>query len=275
MRGSAFLQAGDSPTLDIECLLQFVLQMRKEQIYTHFQHTLTRRQREQLQALLARRQRDEPIAYLVGAKEFYGRSFHVDRRVLIPRPETEQLIVAAKKHLPAGTRLHLLDIGTGSGCLAITLALEFKHSQVTAWEIDPDALAIAQSNARRLNCNNVTFVQRDMFAPLPQTATHFDGIVANPPYILPAEKASLPATVLNYEPHTALFTDQHGLLYYQRLAAIAPDLLRDGGLLCLELNPSTAAATEALFLASAFRTIAKEHDWQGLSRTLTLANTKT
>ena len=273
VQGSAFLQTQASPTLDIECLLQFVLQMRKEQIYIHLEQTLTHTQQEQLQALLVRRQHGEPVAYLIGSKEFYGRNFHVDRRVLIPRPETEQLIEAAKKYLPADEELHMLDIGTGSGCLAITLALEFKYSHVTAWEVNLDALEVARSNAQQLSCNNITFVQHDMFADLPQTAMHFDLIVANPPYILPSEKTSLPASVLNYEPHTALFTNQHGLLHYQRIATIARQLLHTNGLLCLELNPNTAQAIEAIFLAQGFKTIAKELDLQGLVRTLTLRKT--
>ena len=275
MRGRAFLPAQASPhaALDLECLLQFVLQMRKEQLYTHCEQALTRTQQEQLQALLVRRQQGEPIAYLIGSKEFYGRSFHVDRRVLIPRPETEELVMQAKKHWPAAANLHMLDIGTGSGCLAITLALEFQHSQVTAWEIDRDALAVAQHNAQHLNCINITLKRHDMFADLPQTATHFDLIVANPPYILPGEKASLPVAVLAYEPHVALFTDQHGLSHYRRIAALAPPLLGTDGLLCIELNPNTAEETEVIFAAQGFQTIAKERDLQGLARTLTLRKT--
>ena len=269
--GRARLQAHASPTatLDIECLLQFVLRMHKTQIYAHREQVLTGAQQEQLQALLVRRQRGEPIAYLIGSKEFYGRNFHVDRHVLIPRPETEALVVQAKAHLPADTSTHILDSGTGSGCLAITLALEFEQSQVTAWEISPAALAVAQHNAARLACPNVAFVHHDIFAPLPPLTTGFNLIVANPPYILPREKASLPASVLDYEPHTALFADRHGLSHYQRLATLAPQLLCTAGLLCVELNPTTAVATTAIFAAQGFETVARGYDGQGLMRTLT------
>lgn len=273
MHGRAFLQAQTSPTLDIECLLQYVLRLRKEQLYTHFQQALTDTQRTQLRALLVRRRQGEPIAYLIGLKEFYGRTFKVDRRALIPRPESEQLIVSANKLLPANAKLHILDIGTGSGCLAITLALEFKHSQVIAWDISSEALTVAQDNAEQCNCHNVTFVQHDMFAALPQITTYFNLIVANPPYILPREKKTLSTSVLNYEPHTALFTNQHGLLHYQRIANIAAQLLCIDGWLCIELNPTTAPAAEKMFAAQGFEVNSKGYDLQGLVRTLVLRKT--
>ena len=270
VHGCAFLRVHTSPTLDIECLLQFVLHMRKEELYTHYQQPLTDAQQEQLHALLVRRQCGEPIAYLVGSQEFYGRNFSVDRRVLIPRPESEQLITSAKKHLPRQAGLHMLDIGTGSGCLAITLALEFQPSQVTAWEISRAALTVAQHNAEQLDCHNVTYVQQDIFAAPPQPMTRFNLIVANPPYILPREKKNLLASVLNYEPHTALFTDRHGLSHYHRLAMLAPQLLCTNGLLCVELNPTTALATEDVFAAQGLATVAREPDLQGLVRALVL-----
>ncbi len=259
--------------LDVECLLQRVLRMRKEQLYAHREQKLTRTQRAHLHDLLLRRQRGEPIAYLVGEKEFYGRSFYVDKDVLIPRPETEQLITAAKKNFPATADLHILDIGTGSGCLAITLACEFPHSQVTAWEISTAALAVAARNATQHNCHNITFVQHDMFTDPPPTATLFDLIVANPPYILPREQPSLSAAVRDYEPHLALFTDRHGLAHYRRLAALAVQLLKEEGELIIELNPHTAQATEKAFLAQGLVTTAAVRDLHGLVRTLTLCKT--
>lgn len=272
VHGSALLRTHASPTatLDIECLLQCVLQMPREQLYTHFSQPLQHAQQAQLHTLLQRRLQGEPIAYLTGRKEFYGRSFSVDRRVLIPRPATEQLITLAKELLPADAALQSLDIGTGSGCLGITLALEFEHSHVTAWEIDPAALVVAQHNAHRLGCRNITFQQHDIFATLPTATPCFDLIVANPPYITAAEKTTLPPAVLDYEPHRALFADECGLSCYRRIAQIAPQLLHRHGLLNIELNPTTASATETLFSAQGFQVIQRGQDLQGLTRTLTL-----
>ena len=270
--GSALLRAHASPTavLDVECLLQHILQLSKEQLYAHCERSLNNSEQQQLHTLLQRRQQGEPIAYLTGYKEFYGRNFGVDRRVLIPRPETELLITLAKDLLAPHAALQMLDIGTGSGCLAITLALEFQHSQVTAWDIDRDALAVAQDNAHRLECNNVSFVEHDIFTALPASAVRFDLIVANPPYIAVTEKATLPTAVRDYEPHTALFAAEYGLACYRRIAQLAPLLLHKLGLLIIELNPSTAAAVEALLTEQGLQPLQREYDLHGLVRVLVL-----
>ena len=266
--GSALLKQYHSPTptLDVECLLQYILHCSKEKIYTQCEQTLNDTQQKKLTALLARRQQGEPIAYLTKSKEFYGRCFYVDQHVLIPRPETEQLITAVKKHYTANAHLNILDIGSGSGCLAITLALEFPHSHITAWEINSAALNVAQKNAAQHHCNNITFVLQDMFASPPPTT--FDCIVSNPPYIPWSEKNKLPTSVINYEPHAALFAADNGLACYQRLAAIATSLLSKNGLLLVEINPDIACQIEKIFTTQGFKIITKDYDLQNLARVL-------
>ena len=268
--GSALLKQYHSPTptLDVECLLQHILHWSKEKIYTQCEQTLNDMQQKKLIALLTRRQQGEPIAYLTKSKEFYGRCFYVDEHALIPRPETEQLIVAVKKNYTANAHLNMLDIGSGSGCLAITLALEFPQSHITAWEINSAALNVAQKNATQHHCHNITFVLHDMFASPPPTT--FDCIISNPPYIPWSEKNKLPASVINYEPHTALFAAEHGLACYQRLTQITPHLLSKNGLVLIEINPDTAHQIEKIFTTRGFEVIAKGYDLQNLARTLTI-----
>lgn len=273
--GSALLKQHHSPTptLDIECLLQHVLHWSKEKIYAQGEHALNDRQQKKLIALLTRRQQGEPIAYLTHSKEFYGRRFYVDNQVLIPRPETEQLIVAVKKHYSATAPLNFLDIGSGSGCLAITLALEFPHSQVMAWDIDPAALNVAQYNATQYNCRNITYLAHDMFAPPPPHTFHC--IVANPPYIPWSEKNKLPANVIDYEPHTALFATRNGLACYQRLAHIAPLLLCKDGLLLIEINPDIAYQIEKIFTTQGLQVIDKGYDLHNLVRMFVVGQART
>ena len=264
--GSALLKQHRSPTptLDVECLLQHILGWSKEKIYAHSEYALDASQQKKLIALLTRRQRGEPIAYLTNSKEFYGRCFYVAKQVLIPRPETEQLIVAVKKHYDATAPLNFLDIGTGSGCLAVTLALEFLRSQVMAWEVAPAALNVAQHNAAQYDCRNVTYMLHDMFASPPQRSFHC--IVCNPPYIPWSEKNNLPTSVVNYEPHAALFAAHGGLACYQRLAHIVPRLLVKDGLLLVEINPAIATQIEKIFTTQGLQVIDKGYDLQKLAR---------
>ena len=171
----------------------------------------------------------EPIAYVLGVTDFFGREFRVDANVLIPRPDTETLVGCALDHLPAGRQMRVLDLGTGSGCVAVTLALERPACEVVAVDASPAALAVAIANAARLGAAGVRFQPSDWFDAV--AGERFDVIVSNPPY-LSAGDPHLPGLV--HEPTAALVSGSDGLDAIRRIAAAAPDHLRPGGVLLLE-----------------------------------------
>ena len=204
----------------------------------------------------------EPVQYILGQADFYGRTFHVEPGVLIPRPETEHLCSLITKHVAIGSpNRTILDIGTGSGCIAITLALDIPNSQVTAWDISEVALKIARENAKRANVH-VSFEQVDILH-LPSDILHhtFDLIVSNPPYICQSEAAQMESNVLDYEPRLALFVpDDDPLRFYRPIVSYAHAALHAGGQLWLETNPLYLEQITALLLATGFHITA--HDDQ-------------
>lgn len=204
-------------------------------------------QRQQIERGMARLEEGEPIQYVLGRACFCGRSFAVAPGVLIPRPETEELCRLIMNTHPSES-LNILDIGTGSGCIAITLALEMPDAEVEAVDISPEALAIAGANAARLGAK-VSFHQYDILSedspPLGRgrgwvapSTPKYDIIVSNPPYICERERADMERNVLDYEPHTALFVpDDDPLLFYRTIGQKALTMLAPGGILCFEINP--------------------------------------
>ena len=191
--------------------------------------------------IVERLQRFEPIQYILGETEFYGLPFTVNQDVLIPRPETEELVELILNE-NKGTQPHILDIGTGSGCIAISLQKHLPKASVKGWDISEKALAVATLNSKS-NSVNVTFDQVDILSDYP-TDLHFDIIVSNPPYVLGSEKTDMHANVLDYEPHTALFVaDNDPLLFYNRIADVAIQLLTNGGKLYFEINRAKGQET--------------------------------
>ena len=195
--------------------------------------TLTSRQETLLDDAITRLQKQEPIQYILGYSDFCGLRFKVTPATLIPRPETSELVewVASE----ATGNEHILDIGTGSGCIAISLANKMPQDNVTAWDISNKALAVATENSKANNCH-VTFEQVDILAHQP-TGEQFDIIVSNPPYIKEVEKEQMHSNVLDWEPHTALFVpDNDPLLFYRTIATKGLSLLKSGGKLYFEIN---------------------------------------
>ena len=194
----------------------------------------------ELEKIMRRLEKGEPVQYITGLADFAGRQFHVAPGVLIPRPETAELcgwVISKAKRAS-----QLLDIGTGSGCIAVTLAAELPHAQVSAWDISDDALRIAHDNATRIGVN-VTFEKHDILDTSIATAAQplYDIIISNPPYIQPSERDGMAKNVLEYEPSIALFAPaDNPIIFYQRIADFAWKSLRDGGHLFFELNPLTA-----------------------------------
>lgn len=211
----------------------------------------------ELEKMMLRLEKGEPLQYVLGRATFCQRTFHVATGVLIPRPETEELCRwitdDVKGQAPA-----VLDIGTGSGCIAITLALELPDARVTAWDISDDALRIARGNAENLGAH-VTFEHRDVLS-IPRTS-HYDLIVSNPPYIQPSERNEMAKNVRDYEPALALFApEDNPIIFYQRIADYAWHHLTAGGALFFELNPLTADAVGAYLRQLGFSEIELRQD---------------
>ena len=224
----------------------------------------------------------EPVQYIVGTAEFCGRRFHVASGVLIPRPETAELCqwitedhhsTPNTQHPPMGGirgALSILDIGTGSGCIAITLALDIPNAEVEAWDISNEALAIAQQNAKALNAN-VSFKEKDIIKcglnPDLGEGYKIDIIVSNPPYIVPSESAAMSKTVLKHEPDIALFTPEDDpLKFYRAISDYAKTALLPQGKLYFEINPLFAQQLEALLKEQGFGDITFKNDQYGKQR---------
>ena len=208
----------------------------------------------ELEKITARLEKAEPVQYVLGTADFCGRQFHVAPGVLIPRPETAELcewIIEGEKRKKSSEKCSLLDIGTGSGCIAITLALEMPEAKVSAWDISDEALRIAQDNAQALGAD-ISFEHQDILDSSLFTfhsslftihSSLYNIIVSNPPYIQPSERDGMDKNVLDYEPETALFApEDNPIIFYQRIGDYAIRSLMPGGLLYFELNPQTAEA---------------------------------
>lgn len=209
----------------------------------------------------------EPVQYVVGTAEFCGRRFHVAPGVLIPRPETAELCQWIIGETQGG--LPILDIGTGSGCIAITLALDIPNAEVEAWDISLEALTIAHKNANTLNAN-VTFKEKDIIkcSTSPVLAEHkVSVIVSNPPYIVPSESSAMSDSVLNHEPNIALFTPEDDpLKFYRAISDYAKTALLPQGKLYFEINPLFAQQLEALLKEQGFGDITFKNDQYGKQR---------
>ena len=215
----------------------------------------------ELEKIMQRLEKAEPVQYVLGATDFCGRQFHVALGVLIPRPETAELCHLIVKD--GGS--DILDIGTGSGCIAITLALDIADSKVTAWDISDDALAIAKGNADKLDAN-VVFEHRDALALEPDSE-RWDVIVSNPPYICRKEADEMEENVLRYEPDTALFVpDDDPLLFYRHIMFYAQSALRQGGRLYFEINPIYADSIVEKLNDLGFTDVSKIDDQYGKTR---------
>lgn len=250
------------PAAEARLLLGHLLGRDSAWLEAHRDEALDAALAEQLSVLVARRAAGEPIAYLLGVREFYGRDFAVTPAVLIPRPETELLVDLAKEKLFASETARILDLGAGSGCIAVTLALELQWAEVTAVDVSAAALQVARSNARRHGAT-VSFVESDWFAALaPQ---RFDLIVANPPYVA-AGDPHLAEGDLRFEPAGALTDHADGLAAIRRIVAGAPHWLDPGGWLFLEHGYDQAAAVADLLRGAGFSALEQHMDLAGIVR---------
>lgn len=218
----------------------------------------------ELNKIFNRLTKGEPVQYVLGRAEFCGRWFNVRPGVLIPRPETEELCAWITADSKASASPEVLDIGTGSGCIAITLQLDMPESKVTAWDISADALDVARENAQQLGAN-VNFVKLDALNAKPEG--EWDVIVSNPPYICEKEKKDMAVNVLEHEPHTALFVpDADPLLFYRAITRLAVQTLSKGGRLYFEINPIYADDTCHMMRAEGMTAVELRSDMYGKQR---------
>jgi len=242
----------ESPRLQAELLLAHCLKVPRLKLYLNFERTLSEEELGEYRRLIKRRGQREPLQHVVGSTSFCGLELAVDRRVLIPRPETELLAEQGWKFLNAlraagSDRPTALDIGTGSGCLAIALAYECPAAQVRAVDISIEALELASQNAERNGlAERIEFVAGDGFGAVPG-ALQFDLIVSNPPYIPSAEIAQLEPEVRDYDPRLALDGGSDGLDYFRRLAREGRSWLRPGGRMMVEFGAAQGEALRELF----------------------------
>ena len=230
-----------------------------------------------LEEIITRLQNGEPVQYVLGEADFAGRTFHVEPGVLIPRPETAELcqwIEEEVSSLEANDPKQILDICTGSGCIAITLGFTLPNSEVTGWDISEDALRIAQGNVEMLKARNVRIEYQDALM-LPKTAETADIIVSNPPYICEKEKADMEKNVLEHEPSIALFVpDEDPLKFYRAIAEYASSALKSEGALYFEINPIYEKETREMLQSLGFKDIETKEDAFGKKRMMKAKNNK-
>ena len=262
-RSSAYLDSKGFPTprLDAELLLADVLGMRRLDLYLHHDRPLSNSETDRLRELLRRRAGGEPIAYILGRRAFRSLDLSVDDRVLVPRPETEGVVEVALGLLPEDGRL--LDVGTGSGAIALSVASERRDATVIATDVSAEALAVARANAEALGLQ-LEFVESDLLAGVPGDPP-FDVVVANLPYIARDDEA-LEASVREHEPAIALFADESGLALNRRLAEAATRVLKPTGALVLEVGSGQADAIRSILEAQGYNRLRVDHDLAGLDR---------
>jgi release factor glutamine methyltransferase len=249
----------DSPRLTAELLLAQVLKTSRVRLYTDLDRPLEAPELAGYRALIARRAAGEPTHYLTGTREFYGRPFAVDPRVLVPRPETELLVEAVLQAVPADREVRILDLCTGTGCVGITLALERPRARVVATEISPDAAEVARSNARTLGVTDRVDVRvGDLFGPV-EAEPPFEAVVANPPYVPRGEIPTLSAEVRR-EPALALDGGSDGLETVRRIVSGARRWLVPGGLLALEIGDRQGPAVRSLLEGAGYGSVRIERD---------------
>jgi len=256
----------DSPRLNAEHLLAHVLSRKRMELYLDFERQLRESELAPLRELVKRRGTGEPLQHLLGTVEFCGRSFRCDKRALVPRPETEQLIELLITHFKSEIAdSRMIDVGTGSGIIALTLAAEFPKAEIVAADISEDALMLARENAERLGlADRVHFLQSNL---LESVQTHFNLIVANLPYVSTEDRHNLSREVL-HDPEVALFAGARGDELVRQLIGQASSWLRPGGMLAMDIGIGQSEALVAALAEKNYRDISTEKDYSGVIRFL-------
>ena len=246
-------------------LIEFKLHLSRIQLALEQNFELDNDDFEFLQNALLKLKNQIPIQYITGETAFYGLMFKVDKNVLIPRPETEELVEWILQNHKNSKSLKILDVGTGSGCIAISLAKNLPNATVFALDISAEALTIAKNNAA-MNQVTVDFIQADILT-IEKLSTNFNIIVSNPPYVRELEKARMQQNVLSNEPHLALFVkDENPLLFYDKIAELAKNHLTENGVLYFEINQYLGMETVDLLKSKGFKNIELKKDIYGVDR---------
>ena len=265
--GTRLKNAGiESYAMEARILLKAVLGVSEEFLLLRSQDEVDLFKLDLFERFVARRAKLEPVAYIIGFREFYGRDFEVSSYVLIPRPDSEILVEAILEDYKLHEGLQILELGVGSGCLIITLLLELKKASGVAVDISADAIEIARKNAARFNVSNIEFNKSDWFESVTQERK-FDIIVANPPYIESDSLEVAQETAL-YEPHLALFAADKGLVAYKEIAIKARSFLSVNGSIYLEIGYDQEDAVTGLFVAEGYLLHQKYRDLGGYIRCL-------
>jgi len=256
----------DSPRLNAEHLLAHVLSRKRMELYLDFERRLRESELAPLRELVKRRGSGEPLQHLLGTVEFCGRSFRCDKRALVPRPETEQLVELLISHFkPETAYSRMVDVGTGSGIIALTLAAEFPKAEIVGADISEDALMLARENAERLGLvDRIRFLRSNL---LESVEPDFDVIAANLPYVSTEDRQNLSREVL-HDPEVALFAGARGDELVRQLIVQAPAWLRQGGMLALEVGIGQSETLVAALAEKNYRDILTEKDYSGVIRFL-------
>lgn len=259
-----------SPRLDAELIVAEALGVDRVKLYLDLERPLSPAELAAIRGLVARRRKREPMAYLRGRREFYGREMIVSPAVLVPRPETETLVELALAAMPADRALRVLDLCTGSGCIGVTLLAERPLAEVWLTDLSPDALEIARKNAEKhAVAARARFAAGDLYAALASDEAPFDVVTANPPYIAEHERAALEPDVRDFEPGMALFAPDGGLEVVRRIARDASRWLVPGGLLLVEIGMTQGPATARIFEEAGLEEARVHPDLGGRDRIVT------
>ena len=240
-------------------LCEAYLKLKRIDVSLKSETLVTPQTYEYFEGVISRLLKYEPIQYIIGSTSFFGLDFKVDKNVLIPRPETEELVAWVLKQANSKQPLKILDVGTGSGCIAISLAKQLPNAEVYAMDVSSGALAIALQNAQN-NEVHVNFIEASILE-WENLDISFDIIVSNPPYVREGEKEFILPNVLNHEPHLALFVDDHSpLLFYKAIVAMSQLNLVNGGFVYFEINENLAEETKSIFSFDAFEAIQLKKD---------------
>ena len=257
-----------NPKLEIEWLLRSLLKCNKLDIYLRFEEPLDSKQLSVLRSWIKRRvKNNEPLQYITGSCEFYGRQYIVNSKVLIPRQETERLIDIVIDKCKMVEKPDIIDVGTGSGCIASTLALEISKAHVCGIDISLDAIEIAEKNKFKLNAKNVFFYEMNILVDMPSKT--YDFLISNPPYVSQKEMKNLSKEIKNFEPHIALTDFDDGLIFYHRLGEIGRKLLKLNGWIILEVGKEEhSSKVYSIFKSLHYKNLALIKDFNGDNRVL-------
>ena len=268
--GLEFLKSNsiENPKKEIEIFLCHLLSCSKFELYNSAEKSISLTKVNLLNQWLARRAKREPIQYIINNAWFYGRNFYVNKNVFIPRPESERLIEEAINFLSDFDSPKILEIGTGSGCLSITLAMELPNSDIQSIDISEKAINVAKINSEKFNANNILFKKLDFLKSEMKMFNNFDLLISNPPYIPKKDVESLMPEVRNFEPYSALTDSLDGLEFYRKLSSDLPYILKNNGIGIFEVGLSPHPKDAKRIFNKIGRSIKLLKDYNGDDRLL-------